>query len=187
MSEEAELRRKIRRAVQLLLLQRPRSPGVKGWELRKTLGREYIQLMDVVNEELGRLELEVKSVGEEGEPIEDYDKARFYVIMKQPPPTSELVSGGWRVDDLAILAATLGYLLSRHGKAPRRDVEKLLKEKFPRWKVDLDLDRYIRRGYLAQIESETLVVGWRTRAEIDQKTLMNILLSSSSSQEPVTK
>jgi len=185
-SDEAEVQRKVRKTAQLLLLPRPRSPGVKGWELKRTLGKDYMKILELAKEELSRLDLEVKIVSDEADAPDDYDRARFFVVLKHPPPLSELVSAGWRIDDLAVLAATLTYIVSRHGKVPRKDVEQLLKEKFPRWKVDLNLDRFTRLGYLSEGE-EVLTIGWRTRAEIDQKTLMNLLLSSTTSQEPRAK
>ncbi len=187
MAEDAEVQKKIRKAVKILLLQRHSSPGVKGWELKKSLGKDYMKIVDLVREELSRLDLEVKIVGEEGDSAEDYDRARFLIVMKHPPSAAELVGGGWRIDDMAILAATLAYAFSRHGKTPRKDVEDLLKDKFPRWKIDLNLDRYVRLGYLVQGEDDVLSVGWRTRAEVDQKTLLNLLLSTPSRQESQAK
>ena len=39
-AERALLERKVRKAFQTLLLQRGRNPGVKGWELKRHLGRD---------------------------------------------------------------------------------------------------------------------------------------------------
>ena len=85
---------------------------------------------------------------------------------------------GWRVDDLAGLAITISYIISKKGQATRKDVEKLLGEKMPGWKVGLNLDRYIRHGYLTQDEHGTMFLDWRTRAEVDQKKLIDTLLSA---------
>ncbi|MBI4258679.1 MAG: hypothetical protein HY619_06970 [Thaumarchaeota archaeon] len=183
LAEEAEIQRKIRRAAQLLLLQRPRSSGVKGWELKRSLGKDYVKIVDLLKQELDKLDLEVKIMAEDGESSEDYDKARFFVVMNRPPPLAELLTAGWRIDDLAILAATLAYTVSRHGKAPRKDVEQILRDKFPKWKIDLTLDRCVRLGYLIQSNEDVLSIGWRTRAEIDQKALMNMLLSTPTGQQ----
>jgi len=183
LTEEADIRRRLVKATQLLMLQRHRSPGVKGWELKRALGREYVKIVEVLNTELDRLGLEVKIVHEdsgrtdEASP-EDMDRARFFVVMKGPLPPSELASSGWRIDDIAILAASIAYINSKRGKAPRKQVEELLREKFPRWKVDLNLDRFIRRGYLLEDEGGILYIGWKTRAEIDQKTIMSLILAS---------
>ena len=39
-----------------------------------------------------------------------------------------------------------------------------------------DIDRFIRRGYLEEDDEGMLYVGWRTRAEVDQKALLGLLL-----------
>jgi hypothetical protein len=84
---------------------------------------------------------------------------------------------GWRIDDLAVLAASIALITSRQGRAPRSDIEQILREKFPKWRVDINLDRFIRIGYLSKDEHDMLYIGWRSRAEIDQKTLMELLLA----------
>lgn len=192
LSEEAEVERKLKRASQLLLLQRHRSPGVKGWELKRALGRDYVKIVEVLRSRLAELGLDVKVVyegsvkGEEAS-VEDADRARFFVVLKGPLSHSDVVSSGWRIDDVAVLAAAIAYINSKQGKAPRKQVEELLREKFPRWKVDVNLTRFIRRGYLLEgeggDEEGMLYIGWRTRAEIDQKTLMNLILAASTRQE----
>ena len=53
---------------------------------------------------------------------------------------------GWRIDDFAGLAITISYIISKKGQAARKDVEKLLSEKLPDWKVGLNIDRYIGMG-----------------------------------------
>ncbi|MEE9585624.1 MAG: hypothetical protein V3W09_01840 [Nitrososphaerales archaeon] len=193
LSDEAEVQRKLKKASQLLLLQRHRSPGVKGWELKRALGKEYLKIIDVLRTELDRLGLEVKIVydgsGKKAQEAssEDTDRARFFVVMKGPLSQSEMVSSGWRIDDVAVLAATIAYINSRQGKAPRKQVEELLREKFPRWKVDMNLDRFVRRGYLLEGEDDMLYIGWRTRAEIDQKTLTNLILATPTGQDSQVK
>ena len=84
---------------------------------------------------------------------------------------------GWRIDDLAGLAITIAYIISKKGKAPRKEIEELLREKLPGWKASLNIDRYIRYGYIAQDENEQLYLDWRTRAEVDQKALIDFILS----------
>jgi hypothetical protein len=84
---------------------------------------------------------------------------------------------GWRIDDIAVLGATVAYIISRRGKAPRSEVESLLKQKLPGWKIGFNLDRFIRMGYLAEDEHGILHVDWRTRAEIDKKTLLELVLA----------
>ena len=128
------------------------------------------------------LDFEVKIVHETGEkpdnPTEDQlQKARFYVSLKKPLSTSELVLSGWRVDDVAALTVTIAYIISKQGKASRKEVEEILREKFPKWKVDYNLNRFQRRGYLSQDESGILYLNWRARAEIDQQTLLKLILA----------
>ncbi len=83
---------------------------------------------------------------------------------------------GWRIDDLGGLAITISYIISKKGQAARRDVEEMLGEKMAGWKVGLNLDRYIRYGYLQQDDNEQLYLDWRTRAEVDEKALIDLLL-----------
>ena len=42
----------------------------------------------------------------------------------------------------------------------------------------MNIDRYIRYGYLQQDDNELLYLDWRTRAEVDQKALIDMLLSA---------
>src|SRR3972149_6291339 len=55
--------------------------------------------------------------------------------------------------------------------------EDLLRDKLPGWRVDINMDRYIRAGYLAQDENKQLYLDWRTRAEVDEKALVDLLLA----------
>ena len=176
MAEEkdvAELREKVARAAQLLLFRRHMQPGVKAWELKRDLGRNYLEVIKVLDVELGKLGLTVKKVegGEEGS-----DSDRYFVTMRGHPAVSEARTFGWRIDDMAILSVVLSYILSKQGKAPLKEVERVLEEKFPRWKVEQDIDRFIRRGYLEENDEGVLYIGWRTRAEVDQKALLGLLL-----------
>lgn len=182
--EAAAYARKLKRAAQMLFFQRHRVPGLRGWELRKSLGKDYMKVVELLNFELGKLGLQVKVIPEAGETEhleklseEELDRARFYVTLGSPPTATETHLAGWRVDDLAVLAASLAYILARQGKAPRSDVEKILKEKLPEWRVNLSLDRFIKMKYLALDEDGVLRLDWRTRAEVDLKTLLKLLLT----------
>ncbi len=177
MAEEAELIQKVRRAVRLLLFQRHRSPGVRGWELRKCLGKDYVKIIELTRRHLDELGLDIKVVYEQAEeptkPTEEQlERARFYVVAKEAITATEAQLSGWRVDELAMLAVALAYIHSKHGKVPRAEVEQLLKEKFPEWAVGMTLDRFIRRGYLMQDEQDMLYTGWKARAEIDSRLLL---------------
>ncbi|MCP8321219.1 MAG: hypothetical protein H3Z52_09825, partial [archaeon] len=68
---EAEISRKLKRASQLLFFQRHRKPGLRGWELKKALGKDFMSIIDVLNSELDGLNLQVKAVFED---IEITDK-----------------------------------------------------------------------------------------------------------------
>ena len=40
----------------------------------------------------------------------------------------------------------------------------------------MNLNRYIKAGYLAEDENMQLYLDWRTRAEVNQKALLDLLL-----------
>jgi hypothetical protein len=175
---------KMKRATHMLFYRRHQKPGVKGWELHKALGADYPKVLDILDGYLKSLDLQVKTVyeGEKtpaGKPsLEELDKARFYVTLRGELTPKEAKMIGWRIDDLAGLAVTIAYVISKKGQASRKEVEKLLNEKLPGWKVGLNIDRYIRYGYLQQDDKDQLYLDWRTRAEVDEKALIDLLLSS---------
>lgn len=173
---------KVKKTTQMLFYKRHQKPGVKGWELRKALGSDYPKVLDLLDDYLKPLDLQVKTIFEEEKTpekptLEELDKARFYVALRGDLPTKDKLIG-WRIDDLAGLAITISFIISKKGQAARKDVEKLLSEKMPNWKVGLNIDRYIRYGYLTQDDNGQLFLDWRTRAEVDQKALINMLLST---------
>ncbi len=174
---------KMKRATHALFFRKHQKPGAKGWELHKSLGSDYPKVLNVLDDFLKPLDLQVKTVYEEEKPpekptVDDLDKARFYVTLRGDLQPKESKMIGWRIDDLAGLAITISYIISKKGQAARRDVEELLGEKIAGWKVGLNIDRYIRYGYLQQDDNEQLYLDWRTRAEVDQKSLIDALLSS---------
>jgi hypothetical protein len=175
---------KMKRATHMLFYRRHQKPGVKGWELHKALGADYPKVLEVLDGYLKSLDLQVKTVFEEEKTpaqkpsIEEFDKARFYVTLRGELTPKETKMIGWRIDDLAGLAVAISYIISKKGQAPRKDVEELLNEKLPGWKVGLNIDRYIRYGYLQQDDNDQLYLDWRTRAEVDEKALIDLLLRS---------
>jgi hypothetical protein len=175
---------KMKRATHMLFYRRHQKPGVKGWELHKALGVDYPKVLGILDDYLKALDLQVKTVFEEEKTptkkpsIDELDKARFYITLRGDLTPKETKMIGWRIDDLAGLAVTIAHIISKKGQAPRKDVEKLLGEKLPGWKVGLNLDRYIRYGYLQQDDNDQLYLDWRTRAEVDEKALINLLLRS---------
>ena len=40
----------------------------------------------------------------------------------------------------------------------------------------MNTDRYIRQGYLGEDDRGTLFIGWRSRAEVDQKQLVDLVV-----------
>jgi len=174
---------KMKRATHMLFYRRHAKPGVKGWELRKALGADYPKVLNILDNYVKTLDLQVKTVFEEEKPIEkptleQLDKARFFITLRGELTPKEDKMVGWRIDDLAGLAITIAYIISKKGKVPRKEIEELLRDKLPGWRVDVNIDRYIRYGYLTQDENEQLYLDWRTRAEVDQKALIDLLLKT---------
>lgn len=174
--------RKLKRATHLLFYKRHRRPGVKGWELRKRLGSDYPKVLGLLDTYLERLDLKVKTVFEGETPadkptLEQLDRARFFITLRGGLTPKETKLSGWRIDDIAGLAITVAFVISKKGKASRDEVEDILRDKLPGWRVDINVDRYIRAGYLAQDENRQLYLDWRTRAEVDEKALVDLLLA----------
>jgi len=175
------VRKKLARATAMLFFSGHRLPGVRGWELRKRLGRNYMKIVEMLNSRLQPIGMQVKVVFEQspGEgkiSEEDLERARFYITLAQPLSFSDIVGSGWRIDEVAALAAAISYVSSRGGKAPVKDVQDMLQTKFPRWKAEAATERFARRGYLYVSEDAMVYVGWRTRAEVDQKELLKALM-----------
>ena len=177
--EESGIRteRKVKKAAQLLFFRRHRTPGVKGWELKKALGDDYVEVIAVLNSVLDTLGMEVKRISEEGGEREGKEKKaerdRFMIVLKSP--VIEKASGE-RIDNVAMLSATLAYIISKQGKVPRKAVEEFLSDKFPKQRVYFAIDRYIKQGYVGE-DDKALYIGWRTRAEVDRKALLDLILS----------
>jgi hypothetical protein len=174
--------RKLKRATHLLFYRHHRQPGVKGWELRKQLGSDYPKVLSLLDSNLEKLDLQVKTVFEAEEPtkptMEQLDLAKYYVTLRGSISPKETKMSGWRIDDIAGLAITILYIMSKKGKDSREKVEEILRDKLPSWRVDLNIDRYIRSGYIAQDENRQLYLSWRTRAELDEKSLLDLLLTT---------
>ncbi len=182
MSSEEEMKIKVRKALQLLLLPKVRAPGVKGWELKRSLGKDYKKVLEVLSSELERIGLTIKVVNESGEILapavgEEAESARYYVIFKDSLSLRDASASGMSVDDMAALTIILSYLTAKHGKAPINEVERLLKEKLPKWRVEWNIRRFIRKGYLNR-EGEMLSLGWRSLVEVDLKSLLNLMLAA---------
>jgi hypothetical protein len=168
---------KLKRAMHLLLFRRGKMPGAKEWELKEKVGKNFEQVLEQLNQLLSELDLEIKKVKErtpayvtqDGTPT---DEARYYINLKGTLGLKEAKMIGWRIDNLAALAATVAFLMSKQGKAPRDDLEKLLANKFGRWKSVTLVDIFLRTGYLEEDDAGVTSLGWRTQSEIDLKALM---------------
>ncbi len=179
MSEEAELRVKLKRAAHMLFFRTHSKPGVKGWELKKGLGRNYLQVIDLLNKELEKIGLRVEAISQEGEKPkgeQDLLYSSFFVTFKDPPDWPEIRGSGWRIDEMAALTACLSLILSRGGKVKRKEIDELLEKKIPSWRARTIVERFFRMGYLSLGEEDEVIVGWRSRVEIDLQKLMNLLL-----------
>jgi len=181
-TRKAVYERKLKRATHLLFYKRHRKPGVKGWELRKRLGSDYPKVLALLNAYLEKLDLQIKTAYEGEKPVEkptleQLDRARFFVTLRSGLTPKETKLSGWRIDDIAGLAITVASIIAKKGKAPRDEVESLLRDKLPGWRVDINLDRYIKAGYLSQDDNKQLYLDWRTRAEVDEKALVDLLLA----------
>ncbi len=172
--------RKVKDAVHLLFFTHHRLPGVRGWELRQELGTEWLQVIDVLDEQLKPLDLRVTRAIDDPDIVEptsaQLTDARFYITMRGSVDQKMSKSIGWRIDDIAGLAVAIAYLISKQGKSPRTEVEKILSEKLPGWRTKMNIDRYIRQGYLGEDDRGTLFIGWRSRAEVDQKQLVDLVV-----------
>lgn len=181
MTKKAYYSRQVKKASQLLFYKRHTKPGVKGWELKNILGSNYPKILKVLDRYLEKLGFHIKIVFEgetpSGEPsLEELNRARFYVTAKGDLSEKDSKMMGWRIDDVAGLAITISYIISKKGKSPRDEVEDLLRTKVPEWRVEMNINRYIKAGYLGEDEHGQLYLDWRTRAEVDQKAFIEMLL-----------
>jgi len=172
--------KKIAIAASMLLFSSHKLPGVRGWELRRRLGKDYLKIIDALNNKLNSIGLRVKIMFDqpsgEHSAQDDFDKARFFITLSEPLTVADIVAAGWNIDDVAILAAVLSYIFTKGGKAGEKELMELLEVKFPRWKVEAAIERFIRKGYLTRIEDNMIKVGWRTLAEVDEKELLKAIM-----------
>ena len=136
--------RKVKDAVHLLFFKHHRLPGVRGWELRQELGPEWLDVVDVLDSQLKPLDLKVTRVLDDPDLIAEPTRAqladaRFYITMAGTVDQKTAKTIGWRIDDIAGLAVTVAFLISKQGKSPRVDVEKTLAEKLPGWRAKLKM------------------------------------------------
>ncbi|MCS7136530.1 MAG: hypothetical protein RMJ14_04995 [Nitrososphaerota archaeon] len=178
-SEAERAGKKLAIATSMLLFSSHRLPGVRGWELRRRLGKNYLKIIDALNNKLNNIGLRIKIMFDQpssGSPAQDdFDKARFFVTLSEPLSVADIVAAGWSIEDVAILAATLSYIFTKGGKATEKELVELLEVKFPKWKVEAAIERFIRKGYLMKVEDNMIKIGWRTLAEVDEKELLKAI------------
>lgn len=173
-----------RRALRLLLFRHRMESGARVWELRQALGKDYEKLLELLDRRLADLGLAVRSSGDAPE-----GDGRWFVALRDPPSSAEVRTSGWRVDDLACLCAAVAYIASRRSRVPRRELEEVMRKKLPAQRVEYNLARFLRMGYLEEVRPEEppggaqkseswLDVGWRTKAEVDIPALMGAMGSS---------
>ena len=167
----------------MLFFKRGRVPGAKSWELKTGLGKEYLKVLEQLDEALKDIDLEVKKV--ESQTLTDYkpgpdgeDETRYFVRLKGSLTPREARMTGWRIDNLAALAACLSLIVSKQGKSERKEVEQIIGVKVGRWRALTLTDAFLRSGYIEEDEEGLLKLGWRTRAEMDLENLIMLIAES---------
>ncbi|HEX4919268.1 MAG TPA: hypothetical protein VFV92_00830 [Candidatus Bathyarchaeia archaeon] len=167
----------------MLFFKRGRVPGARSWELKTGLGKEYLKVLTQLDEELKDLDLEIKKV--ESQVLTDYrqgpepeEETRYFVRLKGTLTPREARMTGWRIDNLAALAACMSLIVSKQGKSERKEVEQIIGEKVGRWRALTLTDAFLRSGYLEEDQEGLLKLGWRTRAELDLESLMTLIAES---------
>ena len=186
--EETFYSEKLKRAAHMLFFRRGKIPGARSWELRTGLGKGYREVLSQLDESLKDLDLEVKKVevdslsdiGTRGDGDEDY---RYFVRLKGSLTPKEARMTGWRIDNLAALAACLSTIVSKQGKCERKDLEDLVGHKAGRWRSLTLMDTFLRTGYLEEDDEGLMKLGWRTKAEMDLQSLMLLVAESKPKQE----
>ncbi len=166
---------KVRRAAHIILFRRGRKPGARDWELRNALGKGYPAAVARLRELLKDVDLDLKEVHEPG-PLGEEGGRRFMAVMRGTMTPREAKLCGWRIDNLAVLAAAVAFVLSKEGRTPREEVEGLLKERINRWRAASLMETFLRNGYLMEDEEGFVSLGWRTHAEVDLQELIAKLL-----------
>ncbi len=136
--------------------------------------------MSQLDESLKDLDLEVKKV--ESQVLSDFksgpdgeEESRYFVRLKGTLTPREARMTGWRIDNLAALAACLSLIVSKQGKSERKELEDVIGQKVGRWRALTLTDAFLRSGYLEEDEEGLVKLGWRTRAELDLESLMMLI------------
>ena len=186
-NEPAYYNEKVKRAAHMLFFKRGRVPGARSWELKTGFGKGYAKVLEQLDETLKDLDLEVKKV--DPQIVSDYkprpddgeEESRYFVRLKGTLAPKEARLCGWRIDNLAALAASLALVVSKQGKSERKEIETVIGNKAGRWRALTLMDTFLRSGYLEEDEEGLVKLGWRTRAELDLPSLMMLLAESKAS------
>ncbi len=175
--ELKKLEKKLSIALSLMVASGHRLPGVRGWELRRRLGKNYPKLIESLNSRLREIGLQVRIVYDQKSEEGDIDRARFYIVLADPLNISDIPTLGYSLDELAVLSATLAYLLTKNEKANYKEIVEMLETKYQKWRVEAILERWVRRGYLVKNDDGTISIGWRTEVEVDKQELLKSFVS----------
>jgi hypothetical protein len=147
------------------------------------LGSGYPRVLKALRSQVEPLGITIKVVGDDGSelslesPEDQLSTARFVLMLSDPLKVSDAKTSGWSVDELAGLTICLGTIGSRRDKTPRSEVEGILRQKFPKWKVRNFISKYVKWGYLEE-DGDSLVPGWRTKVEVDLKSLLRYVFGA---------
>src|SRR5713101_2066220 len=186
--EETVYSDRLKRAAHMLFFKRGKIPGARTWELKTGLGKGFQKTIADLDEVLKDLDLEVKkvevqSLGETDASIEGEEDYRYFVRLKGTLTPREARMSGWRIDNLAAMAACFALIVSKQGKCERKELETLVGSKAGRWKALTLMDTFLRTGYLEEDEEGLVKLGWRTRAELDLQSLMLLVAESKAEAE----
>ena len=181
--EEQYYGERVKRAAHMLFFKRGRIPGARSWELKAGLGKGYEKVLAQLDDSLKDLDLEVKKVesvnsGDLETVSDSEERYRYFVRLKGTLTPKEARMSGWRIDNLAALAACLALVVSKQGKSERKELESIIAGKAGRWRALTLMDTFLRTGYLEEDEEGLVKLGWRTRAELDLQNLMMLVAES---------
>ncbi|MEM0122908.1 MAG: hypothetical protein QXY52_04490 [Conexivisphaerales archaeon] len=172
---DEELKLKADKVLKLLLIEPSSIPGMKGWELKKHLGKDYLSAIKVAAVQAEGLGMKIAVVPDEDEP-ENMDRARFVIMTKEP--LSDLELSRWmRIEEVAGLAILISEITIRGGAAPVQAVERLLIAKLPKWRVNQIISKLKRLGYIKE-ENGLIMKDWRSKLEIDDTGLIREIITS---------
>jgi hypothetical protein len=172
--EEAQLRERAMHGLRFLLIQRRNQPGCKGWELKREMGRNYLQLLKLVGSLASEIGLKLVSIPDEDFP-DDPDRSRYLLVSKEPLNGRD--TGSWlRMEEAASLAIVLSHLFVKGEVDSKAVLVNILKEKLPEWRAQQILSKLTRLGYIEE-DSGYIKVGWRSKVEVDRDQLLTAILS----------